>query len=87
MNVYMVENRMVNDSCWWWKDKGLIEEEKPIEEKLTKFVSWDRKTEVMFDEAYEYACSHARREAEPDEEEFSDEEFVEWFFSGSWMKE
>jgi len=75
--MMQIENRMVVDSEW--PDYGEVEELEEIHEpgytnlRTSKF--------VPADEAYDYALNDVMNNADVRQE------FVEWFYSGNWVKE
>ena len=72
----MIENRMLIDSEWRYIEPAIREEE-PTEHGYINFTT----NEFVNDEdALEYALEHA------DQEDMTDEEFVEWFYSGNWIR-
>ena len=78
----MVENRMVVDSEWRWKEEHSVEDtlnEKGFHEMGTNVF-------VPEDEAFEYALDRCMNGYEEDRKEFK-EMLVEWFYSGNWIKE
>lgn len=78
----MLENRMVVDAQWTWREQKTVEEvvkEKGYHEMGTNVF-------VPEDEAYEYALDRCLNGPEEDQKEFK-EMLVEWFYSGNWKKE
>lgn len=78
----MLENRMVVDSQWTWREQKTVEEvvkEKGYHEMGTNVF-------VPEDEAYEYALDRCLNGPEEDQKEFK-AMLVEWFYSGNWKKE
>ena len=79
--MVLVENRMVVDSEWRWK-----EDRKSVEEVVLEKGYHQMGTNVFVpeDEAYEYALDRCLNGE--DHKEFR-EMLVEWFYSGNWVKE
>lgn len=74
----MIENRMVVDSEWEFLEKTYVVLPE-IEE--SKYVNISTGEEVLIEDALEYAREHEEQQADE-----TDDEFVEWFFSGNWVK-
>ena len=75
----MIENRMVNDSVW-----RRLEKESYVREK-SNGPGWKEIGTGIFvpeKEAFEYALGIVLQD-----EEGLKQEFVEWFYSGNWIKE
>lgn len=73
--MQVVENRMVIDSEWIYTDPKdfLQEQDHGYENIITGRI-------VSDDDALDYARKSV------DQEDMTDAEFVEWFFSGNWVK-
>lgn len=73
---YMIENRMVVNSQW-------PETSPEIKEKLNSVGYKEMGTEIFVPEedAYDYALERISQD------EDLKQEFVEWFYSGNWVKE
>lgn len=73
----MIENRMVVDSEWTWNES--IE----IKERLTGggYKEIGTMIYVPEEDAYDYALEKISQDEE------LKQEFVEWFYSGNWVKE
>ncbi len=73
--MQVVENRMVIDSEWICTDPQdfMQEQDHGYENIITGCI-------VSDDDALDYARESA------DQEDMTDAEFVEWFFSGNWVK-
>jgi hypothetical protein len=93
MKQINVENRMVVDSEWAWKEKVSVPAE--VEKGYRSFCGNEF---VPLDEAFEYAIDKCINGIEADREAFarefkgefkeeSKDDIVEWFFSGNWVKE
>ena len=84
-----IENSMVVD--WWWK-QGLKEPggdtSESVRMKLRESGYRETRTNIFVpeSEAYEYALERCLNGPEHDVREFR-EMLVEWFYSGTWMKE
>ena len=91
MKQINVENRMVVDSEWAWKEKVSAPAE--VEKGYRSFCVNEF---VPLDEAFEYAINKCLNGTKEDREAFKqefgddtsqEEDIVEWFFSGNWVKE
>ncbi len=73
--MQVVENRMVIDSEWIYTDPKdfMQEQDHGYENIITGRI-------VSDDDALDYARKSV------DQEDMTDAEFVEWFFSGNWVK-
>ena len=76
-NTNFIENRMVVDSEWEYVEPVMCE---PQEVKHGYESFPDMLFFVLDDEALEYARRHAQQE------DMTDKEFVDWFFSGNWIR-
>ena len=72
-----IENRMIVDSEW--PDYGEVEELEEIHEPGYKNISTLKF--VPEEETYDYALDNVMNE------EVVKQEFIEWFYSGNWVKE
>ena len=79
-----VENRLVLDSEWRWKEEPAEAVEKVL--KQTGYHEMGTNVFVPEDEAYEYALERCLNGSEEEQKEFK-EMLVEWFYSGNWRKE
>lgn len=79
--AYQVENRMVVDSEWTWKEQTV---EKVISDK--GYHEMGTNVFVPEEEAFEYAFDRCMNGSEEEQKEFK-EMLVEWFYSGNWTKE
>lgn len=72
-----VENKMVVDAFWRWN------EPEGVKEKLKSSGYKEIGTEIFVPEedAYDYAMERVSQD------EDLKQEFVEWFYSGNWIKE
>ena len=73
----MIENRMLIDSEWRFIEPVTVEREP----KEAGYRNIGTDEFIPEDEALDYALEHE------DQEDMADEEFVEWFYSGNWIKE
>ena len=72
-----IENRMVVDSEWKYDEPvtiGPSHDEKYGYENITDY------TFIPADDALDYAREHE------EQENMTDKEFVDWFFSGNWIR-
>ena len=74
--MQVLENRMLIDSEWIFVEPVMVEREP--QEAGYRNIGTDEF--VPEDEALDYALEHE------DQKDMTDEEFVEWFFSGNWLK-
>ena len=72
----MIENRMVVDSEWTYVEPPMCEQE----EKEQGYINLSDDTFVPDEDALEYAREHEAQE------DMTDEEFTEWFYSGNWIR-
>ena len=72
----MIENRMLIDSEWRFVEPVMVARE-PIEAGYRNICTDEF---VPEDEALDYALEHE------EQEDMTDEEFVEWFYSGNWLR-
>ena len=72
----MIENRMIVDSEWTYVEPPMCEPE----EKEPGYINFSDDTFVPDYDALEYAREHA------EQEDMTDSEFVEWFYSGNWIR-
>ena len=77
-----VENRMADDSQWWWQDEHNIEEEREVEKGYLEMTTDEF---VCEEDAYDYALEKCLNDDGELKEEFK-EVLVEWFYSGNWVK-
>ena len=73
MKLY--ENRLVVDSEWIWTDI----KESELRETIKGYENLSSGEFVPLDNALDYAREHA------EQGEDTDQEFVDWFFSGNWI--
>lgn len=76
----MIENRMVVDSEWWFLEHPVLDDYKkklcgPGREEIGTGIF------VPEEDAFDYAMKRVCQD------EDSKQEFVEWFYSGNWIKE
>ena len=72
----MIENRMLVDSEWTYVEPPMCEPE----EKKPGYINLSDDTFVPDEDALEYAREHEAQE------DMTDEEFTEWFYSGNWIR-
>ena len=72
----MIENRMIVDSEWTYVEPPMCEPE----EKEPGYINLSDDTFVPDEDALEYAREHEAQE------DMTDEEFTEWFYSGNWIR-
>ena len=72
----MIENRMLVDSEWTYVEPPMCEPE----EKEPGYINLSDDTFVPDEDALEYAREHEAQE------DMTDEEFTEWFYSGNWIR-
>ena len=72
----MIENRMLVDSEWTYVEPPMCEPE----EKELGYINFSDDTFVPDEDALEYAREHEAQE------DMTDEEFTEWFYSGNWIR-
>ena len=68
---------MLIDSEWEYVESGMCE---PQEEEHGYVNFSDMQLFVSDDEALKYAREHAQQD------DMTDDEFVDWFFSGNWIR-
>lgn len=74
--MQVLENRMLIDSEWRFVEPVTVEREP--QEAGYRNISTDEF--VPDDEALDYALEHEAQE------DMTDDEFVEWFYSGNWVR-
>ena len=72
----MIENRMIVDSEWTYVEPPMCEPE----EKEPGYINLSDDKFVPDEDALEYAREHEAQE------DMTDEEFTEWFYSGNWIR-